>query len=98
MVMSHLIIIIDTSWRKETIKQLERKRNRILRRSKPSIAIRIHLINPINKQLSQLQQELAAIDALKAGIRWWGNGETNAGFLKRIYQQRTVQQHMTKSG
>jgi hypothetical protein len=82
------------NWRKDTIKQLERKRNRILR-NKPSVALRNQLINPIDKQLGQLQQELAAIDALKAGMRWRENGEINAGFLKRIHQQRTVQQHMT---
>jgi exonuclease III len=82
------------NWRQKTIKHLERTRNRILR-GKPSIALRIQLLGPLDQQLGQLQQELAAIDALKAGTRWRENGEKSAGFLKRIHQQRTIQQHMT---
>ena len=81
-------------WRKTTIKQLERKRNRILR-GKPPLAIRTQLIEPIDRMLGKLQQELAIIDGLKAGIRWREQGEKSAGFFKRIHQQRTVQQQMT---
>ncbi|KAG0734698.1 hypothetical protein G6F57_014301 [Rhizopus arrhizus] len=45
--------------------------------------------------LGKLQQGLAIIDGLKAGIRWREQGEKSAGFFKRLHQQRTVQQHMT---
>lgn len=81
-------------WRKTTIKQLEKKHNRILR-GKPPIAIRNQLIPLIDLQLDSLQQELAEFDALKSGIRWRGNGEKSAGYLKRIHQTRTIQQMMT---
>ncbi|KAG1136680.1 hypothetical protein G6F37_013681 [Rhizopus arrhizus] len=81
-------------WRKTTVRQLERKRNRILR-SQPPLAIRAQLIEPIDRMLGKLQQELAIIDGLKAGIRWREQGEKSAGFFKRLHQQRTVQQHMT---
>ncbi|KAG1055418.1 hypothetical protein G6F43_002621 [Rhizopus delemar] len=81
-------------WRKATVRQLERKRIRILR-GKPPLAIREQLIEPIDRMLSKLQQGLAIIDGLKAGIRWREQGEKSAGFFKRLHQQRTVQQHMT---
>jgi exonuclease III len=81
-------------WRQHTIKQLERKRNRILR-GKPSAALKQQLISPIDIQLGQLQQELSTIAGLKAGARWREKGERDAGFLKRMYHQRTTQQFMT---
>ncbi|KAG0737661.1 hypothetical protein G6F57_012742 [Rhizopus arrhizus] len=81
-------------WRKTTVRQLERKRNRILR-GQPPLAIRAQLIEPIDRMLGKLQQELAIIDGLKAGIRWREQGEKSAGFFKRLHQQRTVQQRMT---
>jgi hypothetical protein len=52
------------------------------------------LIGPIDQQLGQLQQELAEIDGLKAGIRWREKGEKSAGFLKSIHQRRTAQQYI----
>jgi hypothetical protein len=82
------------NWRSNTIKHLEKKRNRILR-SKPNIALRTQLIGPIDQQLGQLQQELTEIDALKAGFRWREKGEKSAGFLKSMHQRRTVQQYIT---
>jgi exonuclease III len=83
------------NWRTETIRQLERKRNRILR-TKPPLALRTQLTTPIDLQLGQLQKELSSVEALKAGIRWREHGEKSAGFLKRLHQQRTVQQLMTE--
>lgn len=82
------------NWRKITIKQLEKRRNRILR-GKPNLALRLQLLGPLDQKLGQLQQELTEIDALKAGARWRENGEKSAGFLKRIHHKRTTQQHMT---
>jgi hypothetical protein len=76
-------------WRKKTIKSLERKRNRILR-DKPPLAVRTQLID---RMLGKLQQEIATIDGLKAGIRWREQCEKSAGFFKQLHQQRTVQQH-----
>ncbi|KAG0743193.1 hypothetical protein G6F57_009077 [Rhizopus arrhizus] len=43
--------------------------------------------------LGKLQQEIATIDGLKAGIRWREQCEKSAGFFKQLHQQRTVQQH-----
>lgn len=81
------------NWRKASIKLLGRKRNRILR-GKPSPSIRQILIDPIDIQMAKLQKELSEIEGLKAGIRWREKGEKDAGFLKRIHQQRTSQQYM----
>jgi hypothetical protein len=82
-----------SNWRKDTIRHLEKKRNRILR-SRPSEAIKSQLIPPIDLQLGALQQELTDIAALKAGIRWREQGEKSAGFFKRMHHNREVQQHM----
>ncbi|KAG0822606.1 hypothetical protein G6F19_011268 [Rhizopus arrhizus] len=81
------------NWRKSTIRHLEKKRNRILR-SKPPIAVRAQLIEPIDKLLGQLQQELVVISSLKAGVKWREQGEKSAGFFKRLHHRRTVQQQM----
>ncbi|KAI9364271.1 hypothetical protein BD770DRAFT_407061 [Pilaira anomala] len=82
------------NWRKDTIKQLERKRNRILR-GKLTAALRHQLIVPIDTQLGQLQQELSSIAGIKSGIRWREKKKKDAGFLKRLHQHRTAQQFMT---
>ncbi|KAG1136310.1 hypothetical protein G6F37_012114 [Rhizopus arrhizus] len=81
------------NWRKSTIRHLEKKRNRILR-SKPPIAVRAQLIEPIDKLLGQLQQEFAVISSLKAGVKWREQGEKSAGFFKRLHHRRTIQQQM----
>jgi hypothetical protein len=51
------------NWLQKTIKHLELTRNRILR-GNPSLALRIQLLGPLDQQLGQLQQELAAIYAV----------------------------------
>ncbi|KAG1447516.1 hypothetical protein G6F46_011395 [Rhizopus delemar] len=80
--------------RSQTIKTLEKKRNRILR-TKPSPAIRLQLIPPIDLQLQTLQKELAEVAILKSGIHWQENGEKNITYLKGIHKKRTLQQYIT---
>ena len=60
--------IKHTCWRKETLKLLEKKKNRILR-SKPPSGILATIILPLMKQIQQLQQELIDIAALKTKVR-----------------------------
>ncbi|CAO3629834.1 unnamed protein product [Mucor hiemalis] len=81
------------NWRQQTIKHLEQKRNRILR-GKPTAALRQQLVEPIDRQLGQLQHELVVIAGLKAGERWREKGEKDAGYLKRLGSKRTTQQYM----
>lgn len=81
------------SWQKNTIRFLEKRRNRILR-TKPNSATRQQLIIPIDRVLHQLQEELTETQALKAGQFWREQGEKSAGFLKGLHKQRTVQQYM----
>ncbi|CEP15119.1 hypothetical protein [Parasitella parasitica] len=81
------------NWRKQSIKHLERKRNRLLR-SKPPTAILLMSLPRIDTMIHTLQQELVDIAALKAGDSWREQGERSAGYLKRIHQQRTTQQYM----
>ncbi|KAG1135537.1 hypothetical protein G6F37_012747 [Rhizopus arrhizus] len=81
-------------WRTQSIKALEKKRNRLLR-TKPPPAVRLHLLPTIDQQLHKLQQELAEIAILKSGIRWQEKGESNVKYLKNIHKKRTSQQFMT---
>ncbi|KAG0739794.1 hypothetical protein G6F16_011736 [Rhizopus arrhizus] len=81
-------------WRTQSIKALEKKRNRLLR-TKPPPAVRLHLLPTIDQQLHKLQQELAEIAILKSGIRWQEKGESNVKYLKNIHKKRTLQQFMT---
>ncbi|KAG0978525.1 hypothetical protein G6F29_009263 [Rhizopus arrhizus] len=81
-------------WRTNTLKELQRRRNRLLR-SQPSLGIRLQFLPVIDQQISALQQELTDIASLKAGVRWREKGERSAKYLKSIYQQRQVQQHMS---
>lgn len=81
------------SWRTKTISLLQRKRNRILR-SNSDLGTRKLLLENLDKTLGSLQQELAEIAALKAGVHWRENGEKSAGFLKRIHEKRNDQQYM----
>ncbi|KAG0768660.1 hypothetical protein G6F24_001753 [Rhizopus arrhizus] len=59
-----------------------------------NIIVFIHIIcrlEPIEKQLSLLQQELVDNLALKAGKFWRENSEISAGFLKRCATRRATQ-------
>ncbi|RCH88123.1 hypothetical protein CU098_007626 [Rhizopus stolonifer] len=82
------------SWREQTSRRLEKKRNRILR-TKPPLAVKLQLISPLDTQIHKLQEEIAQIAILKSGIYWQENGETNIPFLKQMHQKRTLQQHMS---
>lgn len=81
------------SLRSTQLKDLQRQRNKTLR-SKPPTEWRVEFLNKIDPQIRQLQQDTADIAALKAGISWRENGETSAGYLKRIHQQRTSEQYI----
>jgi exonuclease III len=82
------------SWRKLSLKHLERKRNRLLR-SKPPTATLIHFLPKIDNMIHVLQQELVDIASLKAGVTWRENGEKSAGYLKAIHQHRSTQQYIS---
>lgn len=86
--------IRHVSWRKSSLKQLERKRNRLLR-SKPPQATLLHFLPRIDSMISILQQEIVDIKAMKSGITWREKGEKSAKYLKSIHHQRTTQQYMS---
>lgn len=86
--------IQHVSWRRTSLKYLERKRNRLLR-SKPPPAILLHLLPNIDSMIHNLQQELVDIAALKSGTTWREKGERSVKYLKLIHQQRTHQQTIT---
>ncbi|KAI8327876.1 hypothetical protein BC941DRAFT_458011 [Chlamydoabsidia padenii] len=67
-------------WRRTTLKQYQRKRNRFLR-SKPSPALRLQVLPPIDQMIQTILQELNDIAAIKAGIHWREHGERSAGYL-----------------
>lgn len=68
------------NWRTASIRQLEKKRNRILRGKLP-LAARIQLTEPIDQVLEKLQQKLATIEGSKMEVKWREQGEKYAGFL-----------------
>ncbi|SAL97551.1 hypothetical protein [Absidia glauca] len=81
------------SWRTNTLRFLEQKRNRFLR-SKPSVALKHHFLTSIDPIIASLQQELCDVTALKAGVRWRERGEKSASYLKKLHHQRENQQFM----
>jgi endonuclease/exonuclease/phosphatase family metal-dependent hydrolase len=85
--------IKHVSWRKLTLRKLEKKRNRLLR-SKPPVAVLQQLLPKIDNMIHLLQQELVDVAALKAGVTWREKGERSAKYLKNIHKQRTTQQYM----
>ncbi|KAG0868322.1 hypothetical protein G6F15_012199 [Rhizopus arrhizus] len=86
---------IDYSdWRKKMIRQLQSDRNRFLR-SKPSLDARLQHLTILDQQIASLQQELSETLALKANVRWQEAGEKSVKYLKNLYRQRTVEQHIT---
>ncbi|KAG0959346.1 hypothetical protein G6F31_011744 [Rhizopus arrhizus] len=86
---------IDYSdWRKKMIRQLQSDRNRFLR-SKPSLDARLQHLTILDQPIASLQQELSETLALKANVRWQEAGEKSVKYLKNLYRQRTVEQHIT---
>ncbi|KAG1037559.1 hypothetical protein G6F43_012832 [Rhizopus delemar] len=83
-----------TNWRTKSIRLLQSNRNKFLR-SKPPLAVRLHQLPILDQQIASLQQELTEILALKANVRWQEEGETSIKYLKNMYRQRTVEQHIT---
>lgn len=80
----------QAEWRRRQLKHLQRKRNRILRNRK-STAVLNDRLPGIEKAISSLQQEIVEHQALRSGLHWRENGETSAGFLKRLVTQREYQ-------
>lgn len=80
----------QAEWRRRQLKHLQRKRNRILRNRK-STAVLNNRLPGIEKAISSLQQEIVEQQPLRSGLHWRGNGETSAGFLKRLVTQREYQ-------
>jgi exonuclease III len=80
-------------WRRSTLKALQRRRNQFLR-SKPSVSLRSTVLPPLDRMIHGLQQEMADIQATKAGIIWRERSERSAGYLKRIHQRRQGQQYI----
>ncbi|KAG1258817.1 hypothetical protein G6F68_008538 [Rhizopus microsporus] len=80
-----------SSWRQNQIAWLQKKRSKILAKYSLAPDCLTSRLEPIEKQLSLLQQELVDNLALKAGKFWRENGETSAGFLKRCATRRATQ-------
>ncbi|GAN06991.1 conserved hypothetical protein [Mucor ambiguus] len=80
----------QAEWRRRQLQHLQKKRSRILRTYK-STAILNDRLPDIEASISTLQQEIAANQALRSGLRWREKGETSAGFLKRLTTQRPTQ-------
>ncbi|KAG1123853.1 hypothetical protein G6F42_010167 [Rhizopus arrhizus] len=83
----------DNNWRKQQIKHLQKKRNRMYRLKKTR-GLYFGILETIEKQIESLQDSLAEIEILKAGKHWRENGEKSAGYLKRSAtireQQRSI--------
>ncbi|KAG1049853.1 hypothetical protein G6F43_007845 [Rhizopus delemar] len=80
-------------WRQQSLKYLQRKRNRLLR-SKPPVATLEHFLPKIEKMIKMLQAELVEGAALTAGMVWREQGERSAKFLKNVHQRRENQQYI----
>ncbi|KAK4509114.1 uncharacterized protein ATC70_007464 [Mucor velutinosus] len=81
----------QAEWRRRQLRQLQSKRNRILRAYK-STAILNNRLPTIEKAISALQQEMVEHQqALRSGLRWREKGETSAGFLKALSTHRELQ-------
>ncbi|KAG1043319.1 hypothetical protein G6F43_011676 [Rhizopus delemar] len=83
-----------SNWRRRMIRQLQSDRNRFLR-SKPPMDSRLQHLTILDQQIASLQQELSEILALKAKVRWQEADKTLVKYLKNLYRQRTVEEHIT---
>ncbi|KAI8369935.1 hypothetical protein BD560DRAFT_447020 [Blakeslea trispora] len=77
-------------WRKKTLKKYQYKRNRILHEYK-NTAILSSLLPTLEAMIGSLQDEIAHVNALKAGKFWREKGERSAGLLKNLASSRTMQ-------
>ncbi|KAG0745495.1 hypothetical protein G6F57_009266 [Rhizopus arrhizus] len=64
-------------------------------RSKPPLDAHLQHLTVLDQQIASSQQELPKILALKANIRWQKADETSVKYLKKLYRQRTIEQHIT---
>ena len=64
-------------------------------RSKPPLDAHLQHLTVLDQQIASSQQELPKIFALKANIRWQKADETSVKYLKKLYRQRTIEQHIT---
>ncbi|KAG1047687.1 hypothetical protein G6F43_009880 [Rhizopus delemar] len=83
-----------TNWRTKSIRLLQSNRNKFLH-NKPPLAVRLQRLPILDQQIASLQQELTEILALKANVRWQEEGEASIKYLKNMYRQRIVEQHIT---
>ncbi|KAG0789707.1 hypothetical protein G6F16_008397 [Rhizopus arrhizus] len=83
----------NTNWRTKALRKLQSDRSKFLR-SKPPVATRTRRLPAFDVQIASLQNELAEILALKANPHWCEEGETSVKYLKHIYHQRTIEQHI----
>lgn len=77
-------------WRHRQLKRLQRKRNKLIRQYHLHDTALNQRLPVVEKLIGDLQQEVADIQALRAGIRWRENGEVSAGFLKRTATRRAI--------
>ncbi|KAG1144297.1 hypothetical protein G6F37_006375 [Rhizopus arrhizus] len=63
-------------------------------RSKPPLDAHLQHLTVLDQQIVSSQQELPKILALKANIRWQEADESSVKYLKNLYRQRTVEQHI----
>ncbi|CEP09911.1 hypothetical protein, partial, partial [Parasitella parasitica] len=83
----------DNNWRRQQIRRLQKKRNRMYRQQK-NRGLYFSVLETIETQIAALQESLAEIDILKAGKFWRENGEKSAGYIKRSGNSRDQQSHI----
>ncbi|KAK4513077.1 uncharacterized protein ATC70_011523 [Mucor velutinosus] len=76
------------SWRKAKIKKLQSERNNLLRRYRDDSVCLNLLLSPVEKELSQLQQEIVDVQRLRAGQRWHEKSEKSPGYIKQTLAEK----------
>ncbi|CAO0789273.1 unnamed protein product [Mucor circinelloides] len=79
--------LAELNWRRQALRKLQAKRNRWMR-AKKNWGLIFQGLETINQLIGDLQDSIAEIEVLKLGKYWRENGETNAGFLKKLTVSR----------
>jgi exonuclease III len=74
-------------WRTRHLKQFQRKRNKLIKSFKGQKTLATQILK-VEKQITNLQEELVEVAAMKAGLRWREKGEKSAGLMKRLATRR----------
>ncbi|CEP13428.1 hypothetical protein [Parasitella parasitica] len=74
-------------WQTRHLKRFQRKRNKLIKAYKGQKSIATQILK-FEKMITNLQEEIVEVAALKANLRWRENGEKNAGLMKRLATQR----------